>query len=180
MVDKEKEDAIELKVLNMKSAVVILITWLVISSPFNGFPLQTEEPVIVAGKGWGKVNLGISKTEVENIMGITKPHEENDSFSVGYADKGLIVIFSKKNKSAETIYFFNKDRGYESYERFQGKTSKGIDWSSTEEAVIRAYGKPKEDYSGMDEKGRWRRIVFEGIDFRFINGSLVRIGIPGD
>jgi len=55
------------------------------------------------------------------------------------------------------------------------KTDKGIDWNSSPEEVIKAYGKPAEDYSGPG----WRRMVFDGIDFRFENGVMVRIGIPG-
>jgi len=51
-----------------------------------------------------------------------------------------------------------------------------VDWKSSPNDVIKAYGKPKEDYKGEG----WRRMVFDGIDFRWENGVMVRIGIPGN
>ena len=56
------------------------------------------------------------------------------------------------------------------------KTDKGIEWNATYKEVKKAYGKPKEDYHGDS----WRRVVFKGIDFRFENDVMVRIGIPGE
>jgi hypothetical protein len=47
-----------------------------------------------------------------------------------------------------------------------------------EAEVIEAYGQPKEDYSGGFPI-TCRRMVFEGIDFRFENNVMVRIGILG-
>jgi hypothetical protein len=73
------------------------------------------------------------------------------------------------------IFFYNKQHRYENLATPPVKTEKGIDWSASPEQVKKAYGKPKEKYIGRD----WRRIVFEGIDFRWENGVLVRIGIPG-
>ncbi len=55
------------------------------------------------------------------------------------------------------------------------KTEKGIDWASSAEDVIKAYGKTPDDFS--DESKSWRRIEYPGIDFRFEAGKLVRVGI---
>jgi hypothetical protein len=41
---------------------------------------------------------------------------------------------------------------------------------------VRPYGG---EFSGTDSGGIRGRLVFAGIDFRFENGKLVRIGIPG-
>lgn len=142
---------------------------------------QSDTPLIVAGEGVGKVRLGASRTEVKNALG--EPTEEGEldtNAYLNYDDKGLSVILHKSNRKVERIYFFNKDRGAEHRSTFPWKTEKGISWDSTEDAVLKAYGKPKEDYSGSGDNGTWRRIVFKGIDFRFINQTLVRISIPGD
>jgi hypothetical protein len=46
--------------------------------------------------------------------------------------------------------------------------------------VKKAYGQPSAEFSGTYEEVAWKRLVFEGIDFRFENGKMVRIGIPGN
>ncbi|TVM01561.1 MAG: hypothetical protein CV087_10700 [Candidatus Brocadia sp. WS118] len=82
-----------------------------------------------------------------------------------------------KNPGCINLDFFsrpyNRQHGYENFETFQGKTDHGIDWSSTPEQVIKAYGKPKEEYIRVG----WRRMAYEGIDFCWENGVMVRIGI---
>jgi len=46
--------------------------------------------------------------------------------------------------------------------------------------VKRAYGQPTAEFSGSYLGGTWRRLVFAGIDFRFENERMLRIGIPGN
>jgi hypothetical protein len=46
--------------------------------------------------------------------------------------------------------------------------------------VKKAYGQPTAKFSGTDSGGTWKRLVFDGIDFRFENEKMVRIGVPGD
>ena len=45
--------------------------------------------------------------------------------------------------------------------------------------AYRSYGRSIGEFSGADSVGTWERLVFAGIDFRFENGKMVRIGIPG-
>jgi hypothetical protein len=40
-------------------------------------------------------------------------------------------------------------------------------------------GRPNGEFSGADSGGTWEKLVFAGIGFRFENGEMVRIGIPG-
>jgi hypothetical protein len=63
----------------------------------------------------------------------------------------------------------------ENFYPFLNLNGKGIDWNSTIDDVKNLYGHPSEDF--LD--GNSGRLVFPGIDFRFENGKLVRIGIPG-
>ena len=88
------------------------------------------------------------------------------------------IRFAESSHKVNAIFFYNKQRRKEHFATSAGKTSKGIDWNSTEAGVIEAYGQPKEDYSGGFPI-TWRRMIFEGIDFRFENNVMVRIGIPG-
>jgi hypothetical protein len=54
---------------------------------------------------------------------------------------------------------------------------KNINWQSPIDEVKTAYGKPVEEFLGKDSGGTWNRIVFDGIDFRFENGQMVRISV---
>jgi len=59
-------------------------------------------------------------------------------------------------------------------------TNDGINWRSSVDEVKKAYGHPTAEFSGSNAEESWQRLVFDGIDFRFENGKLLRIGIPGD
>ena len=140
---------------------------------------QTDT-AIVAGKGWGKVQVDAKRKDVEAILG---KGEGSEGFKAldgvyfrEYPEMGVQVSYTHKEDKVVAIFFYNKQHRYENMAMSPVKTDRGIDWSATYKQVKKAYGKPKEDYGG---KG-WRRVVFEGIDFRFENDVMVRIGIPGD
>jgi hypothetical protein len=135
--------------------------------------------VVVAGKGWGKIQVGASRTAVESVLGQGTGEEANKNldgvYFREYDDKGIQVSFTNKDDKIVAIFFYNKQHRYERMAVAPVRTEKGIGWQSSYEDVKRAYGKAYGDYS----QGDWRRIVFDGIDFRFEKGALVRIGIPG-
>jgi len=148
-------------------------------SPLAGFgqqPKTEPEPVIVAGKGWGTVAMGNKRTVVESVLGsgVQRSNYDDDYF-YDYPKKGIQVSYLNKDDTVDAIFFYNKQHRYEQFAMASVKTDKGIDWNSSSEDVIKGYGKPAEDYSGPG----WRRMAFDGIDFRFENGVMVRIGIPG-
>jgi|ERR1043165_281536 hypothetical protein len=137
---------------------------------------DTSEPLIVAGKGWGKVSLGVERKTVESVIGEGQNRSRyDDVYFIDYPAKGIQISYNNKDNTLTNVYFYNRQRRYENFTTFQGKTDKGVDWNSSPNDVIKAYGKPKEDYK---DEG-WRRTVFDGIDFRWENGVMVRIGIPG-
>ena len=135
--------------------------------------------VIVAGKGWGEVQVDAKRENVEAVLGKGEGREGSKYldgvYFREYPEMGIQVSYTHKEDRAVAIFFYNKQRRYENMATAPVKTDKGIDWSATYKEVKKAYGKPKEDYSGEG----WRRVVFEGIDFRFENDVMVRIGIPG-
>jgi hypothetical protein len=164
----------------MKTSLIVLMVAL-FSTPLSAGPLQDRaEAEIVAGKGWGKITLGAPRQIVDEELGKQPAARQyGDVYFVDYPAKGIQVSFSSKGNKVHAIYFYNKQRLYRHFASFQGKTSKGINWESSAEAVIKAYGEPVNDYEG-DDGGPWRRLVFEGIDFLFENNKLVRICVPGD
>jgi hypothetical protein len=88
-------------------------------------------------------------------------------------------LFESASNTACAIFFYNGQRSSEDIGRFCGVTDRGISWQSSADEVKRVYGPPTSEFSGNDSGGTWQRLVFTGIDFRFENGRLVRIGIPG-
>jgi len=143
------------------------------------FAQQSEnvsEPLIVAGKGWGKVSLGVDRKTVESVIGEGENRSQyDDVYFIDYPVKGIQISYKNGDNTLHNVYFYNRQHRYENFARFPGKTDKGTDWKSSPKDVVKAYGKPKEDYKGEG----WRRMVFKGIDFRFENSVMVRIGIPG-
>ena len=129
---------------------------------------------IVAGVGWKDVKLGTSKEVVDAALGAPwGVHDRADSFFADYKSKGIQVKFSKPGNQAQTIFFFNKEKEHEDFTPFEQSTALAAGWNSTPEDVLRIYGTPKEDHTS--DNGR--KIVFEGIDFRFENGKMVRIAV---
>ena len=137
---------------------------------------NSSDPLIIAGKGWGKVSIGIDRRTVESVIGEGEDRSRyDDVYFVDYPVKGVQISYKNSDNTLYNVYFYNGQHRYENFAPFRVKTDKGITWKSSPNDVIKAYGNPKENYEGPG----WRRLVFEGIDFRFENGTMVRIGIPG-
>lgn len=139
--------------------------------------VDSSEWFVIAGKGWGKICLGAQQQTVEDVIGKGENRSKyDDVYFIDYPDHGIQISYNNSDQTVHTIYFYNRQRRYERFAIFNGKIEKGVSWDSSPSQVINAYGKPREDYQGEG----WRRLVFAGIDFRFENNVMVRIGIPGN
>ena len=131
---------------------------------------------IVEGLGWGPVQVGASFQAVQTALGKGIPSEDfSDVNFVEYRSRGIEISFDRADDKVHAIFFYNHQRGSGQFGVFCGQTAKGINWNSTTDDVRRAYGQPFADFIQGDSG----RLQFTGIDFRFENGRLVRIGIPG-
>lgn len=150
------------------------------ASTFPGFGARVSDP-IVAGKGWNKVVRGATREVVESVLGNGEGEERNkmlkDVYFREYPESGIQVSYQNSTNTVEAIFFYNKQHRYESFQTPPLKTDIGIDWNSSPKDVLKAYGKPVGDYKGDNPGDTWRRIEYKGIDFRFENGKMVRIGI---
>ena len=128
------------------------------------------------GMGWGLVRVGASLQSVERVLGKGTPSETFvDVRFVEYRPRGIEVSFERTSDKVHAIYFYNHQRGSGQFGVFCGQAAKGINWNSTIEDVRNAYGHPSADFV----QGNSGRLQYSGIDFRFENGKLVRIGVPG-
>lgn len=135
---------------------------------------ELETYKIIKGIGWGKITLGTTKEKVDTFLldigEITS--EFNDAYFVEYQNFGIEISYSRNNQ-VQAIFFYNNDKGYEHMTINPFKTDKNIDWKST---IIQV----KEEYPFLVNHLKIKnseRIVFRGIDFRFLDKKLVRIGI---
>lgn len=94
-------------------------------------------------------------------------------YFVDYPAKGIQIAYYNSDNAMRNVFFCNKQRDYEKFATFRGKTDMGVDWKSSPKDVLNVYGKPKESYSGQG----WQRVAFDGIDFRWENDVMVRIGV---
>ena len=163
----------------MKILFSILFVTLISTLVFAQETKNQSDAVIVAGKGWGKVQVDAKRDEVETILGKGEG-QEGSEYLTGvyfrqYPEMGIEVSYTHQENKVVAIFFYNKQHRYEKMATSQVKTDKGIDWSANYKQIRKVYGKPKENYSGDS----WRRVVYEGIDFRFENNVIVRIVVPG-
>ena len=119
--------------------------------PAAGSDKKEREQTIVAGSGWGRVQIGATKSQVAGALGEGQILAKySNVYFMDYPEKGLQVGFLTKDNTVDAIFFYNKQKGSEYFSTFKGKTSTGIDWNSTAQNVIEAYGKPVEKYRGRD------------------------------
>lgn len=139
------------------------------------------QPKIVAGKGWGPVRIGAPSKTVDAFLGEGRPSRKYAHvYFKDYETKGIQVSFENDSGTVHDIYFYHRQGDSPEFAIFCGLVDKGISWQSSVEDVKRAYGQPTAEFSGSYLGVIWKRLVFEGIDFRFENEKMVRIGIPGN
>ena len=139
--------------------------------------LSESETKIAAGSGWGPVQVGARFRSVQSALGKATPSEKfSDVLFVEYRSRGMEISLNRANDKVHAIYFYNHQQGSGQFGVFCGQTAKGINWNSTIDDVKNVYGHPSADFI----QGGWGRLQFPGIDFRFENGKLVRIGVPGN
>lgn len=162
----------------MKMVSLLVVVMSICCGAFGPQADDSSEQLVIAGRGWGKVSVGTERKSVESVTGDGENRSNfDDVYFIDYPKKGIQISYNNTDNRVHAIFFYNRQQRYEHFASFKGKTDKGIDWKSTPADVIKAYGKPKEDHEGPG--WGWRRLAFEGIDFRFENGTMVRIGIPG-
>ncbi|CAN5506081.1 hypothetical protein BH10ACI1_BH10ACI1_04310 [soil metagenome] len=164
----------------MRKILFLIILFLILCCIGNAQNLNCK----ITNNGCGKIKIGVSQKKVEKFLG--KPEKTNiiswkstdDFYFSDYYSKGISIMFLSKSKSIYGLFFYNNDSSGKEYKVFNsGLTKKGIDWKSTPDDVIKAYGKPKDDFNGTEYNENWRRIVYPRMDFRFENNTLVRIGV---
>jgi hypothetical protein len=136
-----------------------------------------REEVLITRTGWGEVTLGATLKNVEKVLG--KPERFSPVDDVAFADypqKGLQISYFTKSRTVNAIFFYNNQANKKDYKSFAGKTDKGVNWNSSADEVLTVYGKPKDDFKDENSES-WRRIVYDGMDFRFENKKLVRISV---
>ena len=166
-----------------------------------------KEFLVSAGKGFNGINLEDDKKSVDDFLNEKGKIDSkyDDCYFVEYLNYGLVIKFDLNNK-IKAFYLYNDDEGYEHMKKFPINTSKNIDWNSNISDIISAYGNTKKHFSGThpksnpfegisldlrksplvdpnfdpnftDEIVKWDRLEYKGIDFRFLNDKLVRVGI---
>jgi len=151
-------------------------------------PLHTDcqedmaQAKIVAGEGWGPVRVGASFKTVDTFLGKGRPESKSSHvYFKDYPLKGIQVLFENDSGTVHSIYFYNHQGNNPEFHAFCGQVDKGINWKSSGDDVKNAFGQPIAEFSGdYSGGGTWKRLVFAGIDFRFENEKMVRIGIPGN
>lgn len=137
---------------------------------------------LVYGEGWSGLRVGDGSVDLVTALGEPDTIEDiGDSQFYYYASKGLYLNVDPYLDRIVAFYFF--DGGTDTPEGFSAfgymTTDAGISWSTDVDDVLDVYGVPVHDFSGVDGGVAWRRLSYPGMSFRFEDGNLRTISIPG-
>lgn len=144
-------------------------------------------PAIVAGQGWGRVEIGATRSQVEFILGqpeffgidSSKPEE---SYAT-YFQKGVVVVYKTKGLAVTMLRFIGNaalySGGKSKFSSFQGKPDKGLAWNSTGSQVVAAYGTPvkREAYEDYPNKVEIANLHYPGIHLVLKGDKLLQVNI---
>jgi hypothetical protein len=152
--------------------------------------VSSRSPAIIAGQGWGRVEIGAFRSQVEFILGYpdyfgVDSRNPEDSYAT-YFQKGVVVIYKSKELTVKLIRFIGNaslySDGKSKFSSFQGKPDKGLKWNSTSAQVIAAYGAPtkREAHEDYPTKIEILNLFYSGINFLLKGDQLFQINIePG-
>lgn len=140
------------------------------------------DATIVAGEGWGVLQLGATMDSMKEEFGAPDATTDyDDTVFHYYADDGFYINYSNPAHEVQALFFQSgTGTGDTQFVAFVGSTDEGIDWDSTPQDVLDAYGSPQDDFQSDDEGFARRRLVYPGISFRFEDEALVEIGVGAD
>jgi hypothetical protein len=93
------------------------------------FAQKAEEaaPFLIPGKGWGEVQVGAKRTNIEKAIGPgSNGSKYDDIYFVDYPEKGVQISYTNKADEAYSIFFYNNQKRYENFVTPPIKTEKGI------------------------------------------------------
>jgi hypothetical protein len=99
-------------------------------------------PEIKPGVGLGPIKFGMPKDEVERILG--KPDTEETrgkATSMNYLSRGYGLHVTPQ-RGVWSIYCYTQEAFAVKARSFQGKSAEGIGMGSSQEQIVKAYGKP--------------------------------------
>jgi hypothetical protein len=150
--------------------------------PARAQPKPTRNPKsgIVIVPGQGVFSVRTKRYDLESVIGDGEAGSKyDDVYFVEYPKAGVQVSYENSTNTVHVIFLYNQQSRYENFVMPKVRTDRGIDWNSTPEDILKAYGSPVHDYQDESPAKSWRRLEFAGIDFLFQGGRLGRIGILG-
>ncbi|MET0626115.1 MAG: OmpA family protein [Pyrinomonadaceae bacterium] len=133
---------------------------------------------IVAGKGWGRVVIGASSSEVEAVLGKSEVFDNSspDNFYATYFAKGVVVVYDAAGRVKVVRFIGNAplySSGKTKFQSFQGAPDKNLTWGASTAQVIAAYGEP----ARRESSGDIAELIYPGIKFNFKGDKLTVIAI---
>lgn len=133
--------------------------------------LPGTENLLKPGESYGKLRLGMTTDEMVSVLG--KPHDVFAGKIWRYPDRGFDVGCGKDGRVISfTAGDFRKNHPY--ITAFKGKTVAGIGMGSSEDDVVKAYGKPDVVTSPVPER---RHLQYSQLHtmFTLVDGLVTEI-----
>lgn len=145
------------------------------------FRLKMNE-TILPGSGLARTVVGASREQIELSLGkgenLEPAFHQAETDIVEYRSSRVIAVFGRDSNLLQAVYFHAGPQYVQPISTF--KTDKGLNWYASIADIRAAYGKPLAENSGVYDALKtiqWRVLEYSGIEFRFENERLVRIGV---
>lgn len=151
-------------------------------------PVKSIESVIAAGKGWGKVVIGASRSEVEAALGAPEEFGAGGTAETKtgrYYKQGVVVVYDSASLRVTEIRFIGDAKLYGAtsvtFQSFQGKPDKNLAWDASVAQVVNVYGAPANRESFTDSRTNLEvvHLIYPGARFIFKGDKLLQINVMG-
>jgi len=136
-------------------------------------PAASGNATVIAGKSMGKIELGMTRARVRELLGEPSPQTDPDDSFDQYYPLGLSVAYDDGGLVLALHAFSGTNAGYETepWAHFDLRTPEGITFDMTEQEVVAKMGPPKRS-GALDHApipSNW--IDYGPIQFDFISSN---------
>jgi outer membrane protein OmpA-like peptidoglycan-associated protein len=146
--------------------------------------------LIVAGRGWEKIVIGATRSEIESALGKPEKFYEGNYLlpdsSAQYFSRGIIVVYDAGSERVKSVDFvgnpaFLDAASFEGvFRAASARPDKNISWGANSAQIIRAYGAPKHKLVERRNGAEATTLTYDQITFTLKSDKLYYITVSAD
>lgn len=150
----------------------------------------TVPPQIVAGRGWDKVVLGATRSQIEAVIGTPEKFYPGNMLlpdpSSHHFQKGIIVGYDGKTNLVKELSFIGNPAYLSAgdyagtFQKFSGGPGKNIVWGATAAQIVESYGAPKSELTETRKGVAIATLIYDQIVFTLAADKLYYVAVAAD